>query len=106
MTNIEKIHAIANQLANEGKKPTVALVKTSLPEPQPLPVIINALKSWQHKPEKTITISSANTSSIEENNQDNNSEELAVIIEQAVKQAIAPLEAELKAIKALLTAKK
>lgn len=50
MTNAEQILIIANQLANQGKKPTVALIKAKLIGPVSLPVIISTLKSWQHDP--------------------------------------------------------
>jgi K+-transporting ATPase c subunit len=52
MTHSEQISAIANQLANQGKKPTVALVKAKLTSAVPLPAIIASLKSWQHDPDK------------------------------------------------------
>ncbi|MGL1959481.1 MAG: hypothetical protein OCD00_19550 [Colwellia sp.] len=51
MTTIDEILILANQLANEGKKPTVALLKTRLTKPVPLPTIINTLKGWQHDPD-------------------------------------------------------
>ncbi|QUJ66918.1 hypothetical protein KDD30_12460 [Photobacterium sp. GJ3] len=34
-------------LISEGKEPSVALVKARLREPLPMPVIIQALKSWK-----------------------------------------------------------
>ncbi|MDO6707788.1 hypothetical protein [Photobacterium sp. 1_MG-2023] len=34
-------------LISEGKEPSVALVKARLREPLPIPVIIQALKSWK-----------------------------------------------------------
>lgn len=48
MTNIDDILITANIIANEGKKPTVALVKAKLAQPFPLPTIISVLKNWQH----------------------------------------------------------
>jgi len=50
MTINDEIVTLANQLANEGKKPTVALIKTKLNKKVPLPVIISTLKTWQHEP--------------------------------------------------------
>jgi hypothetical protein len=50
MTINDEIHILANQLANAGKKPTVALVKTKLNKQVALPTIISALKVWQHDP--------------------------------------------------------
>jgi hypothetical protein len=48
MTIIDEILIAANKIANEGKKPTVALVKAKLSTPTPLPTIISVLKTWQH----------------------------------------------------------
>ena len=51
MTISDEICIIANKLANEGKSPTVALIKSGLNHPVPLPQIIATLKTWQHDPE-------------------------------------------------------
>lgn len=48
MTIVDEILISANKLANEGKKPTVALIKAKLATPAPLPTIIRVLKTWQH----------------------------------------------------------
>jgi len=53
MTITDEILSCANQLANAGKKPSVALVKAKLSQPVPLPTIIATLKNWQHEPEFT-----------------------------------------------------
>ena len=53
MTITDEILSCANQLANAGKKPSVALVKAKLSQPVPLPTIIATLKNWQHQPEFT-----------------------------------------------------
>ncbi len=79
MTINDEISILANQIANKGNKPTVALIKAKLNKKIPLPVIISTLKNWQHEPsfialpeEKQITIeketanSSINTSSFEQ----------------------------------------
>jgi hypothetical protein len=50
MTINDEILILANQIANLGHKPTVALIKTKLTIKAPLPIIISALKSWQHDP--------------------------------------------------------
>lgn len=50
MTINDEILILANQLANKGSKPTVALIKSKLSTKVPLPVIISALKTWQHEP--------------------------------------------------------
>jgi len=51
MTIHDEILTIANKIANTGKKPTVALIKTKLSQTVPLPLLISALKTWQHDPE-------------------------------------------------------
>lgn len=51
MTINEEILVIANQIANKGNKPSVALIKAKLKNKVPLPVIISTLKTWQHEPE-------------------------------------------------------
>lgn len=50
MTTNDEVLILANQIANKGSKPTVALIKAKLKTKLPLPIIISALKSWQHDP--------------------------------------------------------
>ncbi len=50
MTYINEILILANQFANIGKKPSVALIKSKLNAQVPLPIIINVLKNWTHDP--------------------------------------------------------
>jgi len=50
MNNIDEINAIANEIANNKQKPTVALIKGKLSNNVPLPTIIATLKHWQHDP--------------------------------------------------------
>jgi len=50
MTINDEILILANQIANKGNKPTVALIKTKLKKKVPLPTIISTLKTWQHEP--------------------------------------------------------
>tara|TARA_R110001583_G_scaffold2068_5_gene15259 strand:- start:3063 stop:3386 length:324 start_codon:yes stop_codon:yes gene_type:complete len=50
MTINDEILILANQLANAGYKPTVAMIKTKLNKKVPLPVIISTLRIWQHDP--------------------------------------------------------
>ena len=51
MTIIDENLTCANQLANAGKKPTVALVKGKLSQTVPLATLITTLKNWQHQPD-------------------------------------------------------
>ena len=50
MTINDEILILANQIANKGGKPTVALIKSKLKKRVPLPIIISILKTWQHEP--------------------------------------------------------
>jgi len=95
MTINDEILAIANQLANQGKKPSVALIKTRLTQQVPLPSIISVLKTWQHDPEFVQVNKQpiANLSAEKENN-----EELSLL----VKQAIEPLKQEIIELKQLI----
>jgi len=54
MTINDEIIVLANQIANKGKKPTVALIKAKLAKSVPLPTIISTLKVWQHDPNHII----------------------------------------------------
>ncbi len=92
----DEIIAIANILANAGKKPSVALIKSKLTKPTPLPLIVSTLKQWQHEPER-IQLSHNETITIEKENQP-----LEPITMQSLQDAITPLEQELSEIKQLL----
>ncbi|NOI12564.1 hypothetical protein [Vibrio hepatarius] len=43
----QELKDVLEQLHQEGKEPTVALVKTRLSTPIPMPALITALKSWK-----------------------------------------------------------
>lgn len=95
MTINDEILTIANKLANEGKKPTVALVKTRLSTPAPLPQIIAILKTWQHDPD---------FAAAPEINLATDSKELKTPsdLSTAIAQAIAPLQQEITELKKLV----
>lgn len=95
MTINDEILAIANQLANQGKKPTVALIKTKISQPVPLPQIISVLKTWQHDP-NFIEVKKNETADVSEEN--NKNDELTLIINQAIK----PLNEEIQSLKQLI----
>lgn len=97
MTISEEILAIANQLANQGKQPSVALVKAKLSTNTPLPTIINILKSWQHDPNYV----SPTFSQQSQNNQELLTPESRALTE-LISSALAPIEKELAEIKQLL----
>mgnify|MGYP000356742781 CR=1 FL=1 len=100
MTIFEEISIIANKLANDGKKPTVALIKNKLSTPTPLPTIINALKNWQHDPEFTQLHNKAGV--VPDKQAENNENDIEQLIKQSVAQALEPIQRELAEIKALL----
>ncbi len=107
MTINDEISILANQIANKGNKPTVALIKAKLNKKVPLPVIISTLKTWQHEPsfialpeekqniiEKETGNSSIKTSSFEQELQNELSSMKKEIIE--LKQLILQLIAQQK----------
>ena len=94
MTIRDEIIAIANQLANQGKKPTVALIKNKVSQAAPLPIIISTLRTWQHDPKNT----ELPTSSITEE-QASASPNISL---DHLEQHLAPLKAEIKEIRQLL----
>lgn len=106
-----QITLIANQLANEGKHPTIALIKSRLINALPLTVIISVLKKWQHDPEliageltKQDLINQKNEllkSDLEValETQDDNRELLNKVIDEK----LSPIKQELAEIKSLLS---
>lgn len=107
MTNFEKITIIANQLANEGKKPSIALIKSKTSTPIPLPQIISTLKSWQHEPEHCVLFESPASKDESKSTPLIDSNELShelinEAITVAIDNALAPIKAELAEVKAQL----
>ena len=98
MTITEEINIIANQLANAGKKPTVALVRAKLNNPAPLPKIISTLKNWTHD----TTLTELTTKPEKKTTEKVKSSAISSEVSDAIKQALQPIEAELAEIKALL----
>ena len=91
MTINDEITIIANQLANAGKKPTVALIKSKLNKQVALPVIISTLKVWQHDPtllslpeEKSINAEEANTTENTDDFRQNITDELAQMKQEII----------------------
>ncbi len=86
MTTNEEIITIANKLANEGKKPTVALLKQKLTTKVPLPTLIATLKTWQHEPERV------NLSQVERPTEAAEKEQAQAITSAELETALAPLK--------------
>jgi hypothetical protein len=100
MTIFDEISIIANKLANEGKVPSVALIKGHLSQAVPLPKIISALKNWHHEPD-FIKASHQVTSSEKSTEVKPGSEELSLLIAEALaplKDEIAELKQQIKAL--------
>ena len=93
MTISDEIAIIANKLANEGKTPSVALIKSQLNRTIPLPTIIAVLKTWQHDPKFIQTKQHNVSKSTAEKMQPNKA--VSVLIAQA----IAPLQQEINELK-------
>lgn len=64
----QELHRVLSAITEEGKEPSVALVKSRLSIPVPMPAIIILLKSWKssHKVPKVEVASTENTLSAEE----------------------------------------
>ncbi|WDG09110.1 hypothetical protein PUN50_04330 [Vibrio campbellii] len=43
----KELEAVMEQLQQQGKEPTVALVKARMKTPVPMPALITAIKSWK-----------------------------------------------------------
>lgn len=106
MTSFERITIIANQLANAGKKPTVALIKAKLSSPVPLPQMISALRSWHHEPENCVLREPVATEDLSDKNSDEDmvTNEMLTIeqVNLAISQALEPIKAELTEVKVQL----
>ncbi|HBY85571.1 MAG TPA: hypothetical protein DEO86_06825 [Colwellia sp.] len=101
MTDIDEILICANQLANAGTKPTVALVKAKLTQRAPLATVINTLKNWQHQPDFIAPTSNAKQDVNDDLSTKNTSELLESLLENGVikkviQQSLAIELAELK----------
>ena len=81
MTITEEILICANQLANAGKKPSVALVKAKLSQRAPLAVLISTLKNWQHQPEFIASTCLEGSQVIQEQSTDTTANLLTLLLE-------------------------
>ena len=99
MTDIEEILTIANNLADQGKKPSIALIKTKLSHTVALPTIISVLKTWQHQPNYQAKQVNNKVNNEHENNKMLlNKEEVELMINTAIE----PIKKELSQLKQLL----
>jgi antitoxin component of RelBE/YafQ-DinJ toxin-antitoxin module len=94
MTISDEISIIANKLANEGKVPSVALIKSQLNQAIPLPQIISALKNWHHEPKFIQAQHQEITTKTSTEAKPNNIE-----ISLLISNALAPLQQEITELK-------
>ena len=111
MTITDEILICANQLANAGTKPTVALIKARLSQRPPLATLITTLKNWQHQPE-FIALTSKGSEGVSKNAPESNTSALLdsllesgtvkKIIEQSLALELAEMRKELSEMKLLI----
>ncbi len=100
----QHIIAAADQLAHEGKKPTVALVKSRLSQPASMRDIIEVLKVWRFNPDAAVAADKVNpsTAQTETKSQPPSTEQLIAAAVTPLRQEIAALRTELDALKQTL----
>jgi hypothetical protein len=111
MTITEEILICANQLANAGKKPSVALVKAKLSQRAPLATLITTLKNWQHQP-KFITPTFKEDNQLTQDMPTDNTSQLIQslleksivkkIIQQSIEEELTMMKKELSEMKLLI----
>ncbi len=106
MTINDEILGLANQLANNGKKPTVALIKAKLTKSVPLPTIISTLKTWQHDPSFIVQAQESEQANIEVNSDSLETEPLRQLLNEELGQMKADIVELKQLIQELLTQQK
>ena len=97
----DEINMIANDIANQGKKPSIALIKNKLSSNVPLPMIISTLKNWQHDPE-FIPIINKTSTAIKTHAVNYNADQLNINADQlniAIEEALIPFKQEIVELK-------
>ena len=110
MTTVDEILTCANQLANAGKKPTVALIKSKLTQRAPLATIINTLKNWQHQPDFIAVLTEQDEGVNKSSKSDTSvlldslleSGEIKKVIEESLEQELTGMRQELADMKLLI----
>lgn len=98
MTISDEILVLANQIANSGHKPSVALIKTKLNKKVPLPEIIANLKVWQHDPN---FISLPKDNEAEQTSLEN--QVISRSFEQTLNEELTTMKNEIRELKQLVT---
>ncbi|ENM5766096.1 hypothetical protein V4V57_001788 [Vibrio mimicus] len=82
----QELEEILNSLSQQGKEPSVALVKARLKTPVPMPAIIATIKSWKSAQRiPKVEVAAINTN--------NNLEQRIEVLEQTILQLTARIEA-------------
>lgn len=98
MTINDEILVLANQIANSGKKPTVALIKSKLNKSVPLPILISTLKNWQHEPSFIALPQSA----VELNTEVNTNASEADLLREHLNEELSQMKQEIIGLKKLI----
>ncbi|MFM2485840.1 hypothetical protein [Celerinatantimonas yamalensis] len=96
MSDLTLIYQVIQHLHQQGKKPTLALVKARLARSYPLPMLIQALKSYQHVPDAEFP--KGTDTPVSNNNKENSLQERIQQLEntqQHLMQRLNQLEAKL-----------
>ena len=106
MTHIDEILIAANQIANTGKKPTVALIKAKLKQSIPLPIIINTLKNWQHQPDFASPIKTQNNNNEQQAEEEQgsliNNDIVKALIQETMSEELKQMKKDLSDMKQLI----
>ncbi len=102
MTINDEILILANQLANKGSKPTVALIKSKLNKKVSLPVIISTLKVWQHDPSFISLAEESVDTSKDKKTKKNTSEKETDLFRQSLNDELAQMKQEIIELKQLV----
>lgn len=102
MTINDEILILANQLANKGNKPTVALIKSKLSKKVSLPVIISTLKGWQHDPNFISLAKESTDTSSDKKTKENTSEKETDLFRQSLNEELAQMKQEIIELKQLV----
>jgi len=87
----------ANRVAQEGKQPTVALIKSRLTQPASLRDIIETLKTWQFDPHASVPKKQVVTKTSTETDP---TAALIATVTASVREELVPLRQEICALKA------
>ena len=97
---MDRILLIAQQISKEGKIPNTALIKARLHKNVPLPTIIQGLKMWKQNTQRQID--APLEPALNAGKKAENSSDFDTQLETKIKQALAPLQAEINELKSAL----